>query len=152
YAPLFRSEPLAGAIWIGRQTKVEGDHRRLFGAQQGDGSFAITGGEDLIAFVSPAQLTLQAGIILDDQQLGQGHGFVVTHAACSTSCRTPPAVRSSTLKRVPRPSALSTSIRPPISSASFCASNAPSPNPPGLDETNGLNSFSRTKAGDMPLP
>src|SRR5690606_26183249 len=105
---------------------------------------AIGGGDDLIAVIGPAQLALEPGIVLDDQQLGERFGFGLAHAALSVTSAAW-AARSTTRKRLPAPSRDVTSMRPPIAWASWRASNAPTPKPAGFDETKGLNNLSRTK-------
>ena len=72
------------------------------------------GGDDLIAFIGPAQLALQREVVLDDEQDGPHLG----HAAASSAV----AAGSVTRKRVPAPSRLVTVSVPPIALASSRAS------------------------------
>ena len=56
-----------GAIGIRRQAKIERDDRRLMLLHFRDRVFPVARDHDIIAFKTPAQLGLQAGIILNDQ-------------------------------------------------------------------------------------
>jgi hypothetical protein len=59
------------AVGIGRQSQVERDNGRFFGAQQRQRFCSIAGDEHLEIVISPFELCLQPGIVLDHKQLGQ---------------------------------------------------------------------------------
>src|SRR3569623_3231847 len=141
----------ADAVGIGRQAEVERDHCRLVGAQRVDRARPVAGDDHVVTVIGPAQLTLQAGIVLDDQQL-RAWGAAIAHAASPRARTWPVAAARVTRKWVPSPSRLVTTTWPPIASTSWRASKAPMPKPPDLVDTNGLTSWSRRKAGDMPQP
>jgi|GEM_PF-3713803 len=69
---LQRGEALAGAVRVRRQTQVERHHIGRLHPQHLDRFEPVAGDEQLIILIGPAQLPLQAGIILDDQQFGAG--------------------------------------------------------------------------------
>src|SRR3546814_2129521 len=110
----------------------------LLGAQHVDRGRAVACHQHLVIVVRPAQLALEPQIILDDQQFARS-----LHAASPSAATRRRAAGSVTRKRVPSPSRLATLTSPPIAAVSWRASNAPIPNPPGLDETNGRNKTGR---------
>ncbi len=137
-----RRKALGRSVGIGRQAKIERDDRRLFCAQRVERAGAVAGDDDVIILIGPAQLALQSGIILDNEEFWpdlRRDIRSVAHAASPRLAGVDRAIGSATRKRVPSPSRLVTETLPPIASASCRASNAPIPNPPALDETNGLN-------------
>src|SRR5438067_8357313 len=132
-------KPFVGSIRVGRQSEVKCNHRGLARPQRFDRALAVAGADHLIALVGPFELTLQALIILDDEEdfgrLGVGHAlFLIGSWTGSVGCS---AAGSRRVKVVPLPGRLSTLIRPPIATISERASNAPMPKPPGLVESNG---------------
>ena len=113
-------ESLGRPVGVGRQAEVEGNDLRLLGAKDVDRRVAVRGDEHLIILIGPAQLALQALIVLDDQQAGLEGGV---HAYFRSG--KVPALSASgrkMVKRVPSPSRLSTSSRPPIAATRPLAS------------------------------
>ena len=69
------AKPSLGPVRVGRQAEVERHHGRFVRAQRLDRAGAVAGADDLIAFVGPFELALQALVVLDDEQHGK-FGFV----------------------------------------------------------------------------
>src|SRR5213075_1243347 len=104
----------------------------------------------LIAFVGPFQLALQAFVVLDDEQ--DGEGFLVGHARFLVGSLNGSAPVRTIVKVVPWPGRLSTLSCPPIAATSERASNEPIPKPSLLVDTNGWNRRLRMKSPSMPQP
>src|SRR3546814_5730403 len=103
------------------------------------------------------ELRLEPGVVLDDEQLARRRGRSLGHDATFIHSSPPsapfsPAAGSHSVKQLPSPGSLSTSIVPFIACASPSASKAPSPKPPSFVETKGLNSSSRMKSRLIPQP
>ena len=117
-----RRQPLGNALRIWWQTQIERDDGGFLGAQGGDGASPITHHRDVEIRIGPAQLRLQAGIILHHQQVrfrrlardGLARDFCRrAHSAATLAlCRAARGRRMT--KRVPTPSRDSTSSLPPI--------------------------------------
>ena len=72
---LERRESLADALGVGRQPEVLQNDRRLVTAHLGDCRWPVGREGDFVVVEAPAKLTLDAGIVLNDQQLG----FLLAH-------------------------------------------------------------------------
>ena len=146
-------EALADAVGIGRQAEVERHHRRLVRAQQVDRAASRSERDQhFIIVIGPAQLALQPFVVLDDQQLGLGLGSSCAHPFKLGRGGRRSAPGKKIVKRVPSPSRLSTSSRPPIAVTKARASKAPMPKPPSLVEAKGWNRRVRMNSADMPTP
>ena len=107
-------EALGGAGGVGRQAQILQHHRRLMAAQQGERGRPVTGHDYVVILEAPAQLSLQADIVLDDQQAA----LLLTHgAACGLPATTAAPAGSASgnwiVNMLPWPGALSTRIVPP---------------------------------------
>jgi hypothetical protein len=63
-----RGQALGDAAGVRRQAEVQQHHAGLVTAQGRDGRLAVAGDDHLVAVKGPAQLALQALVVLDDQQ------------------------------------------------------------------------------------
>ncbi len=147
---LQRGEALGDSVGVGRQAEVERDDRRLLRAKQVDRRVAIGGDQHLIIVIGPAQLALQPLVVLDDQQFRPGVHAHALIRPISEMLVSPSGKK--TVKRLPSPARLSTSIRPPIAAIRLRASKAPTPKPLSLVEAKGWNRRVRMKSADMPSP
>ena len=67
---LERGKAFAHAVRVGGKAEVERDHGGFRRANQAEGRIAVGSDQHLVIVIGPSQLTLQALVILDDQQLG----------------------------------------------------------------------------------
>ena len=87
-----RGEALADAAVVGRQAEVLQHDRRLVAAQLVDRRRAIGGRDDFVVLEAPAQLALNAGIVLDDQQFAGAIGHCAD--AATNRCESAKATES----------------------------------------------------------
>src|SRR5205823_7752948 len=143
-------EAFVGAVGVRRKPEIEGHYRGLVRTKRLDRLGAVARADHGIALVGPFELTLQALVVLDDQQ---DFGFgLLGHARFRLGSLAVSAAGRVMVKVVPWPGRLSTLMRPPIAVISERASNVPMPKPPDLVETNGWNSRLRMKSPSMPTP
>ena len=116
-----------------------------------DSPFSIVGDRYIVIVKALPQLTLNNGVVIDDQEFALFFSHTVTESSPATSPVTATA-GNLIVTTVPTPSLLCTSIRQPFSRTYSRLSNAPMPYLLPFEALNGLNNSSRMNAGDIPEP
>ena len=122
---LQRAEALVRVVRARRQAQVHRHHGGLEAAQLRDGALAVGRHGDFVAVECPLHLLLQRRIVLDDQQRVAffAHDTALISSAVAGSSASSTAVTfglfSTSRTVVPRPTSLSTSMRPPTPST-YC--------------------------------
>ena len=144
-------KPIRRSIRIRWHPEINLNHRGRLRTELSDSPFAIAGDRYIVIVKALPQLTLNNGVVIDDQEFA----LFFSHTVAESSPATPPVTATAgnlIVTTVPTPSLLCTSIRPPFSRTYSRLSNAPMPYLLPFEALNGLNNSSRMNAGDIPEP